>query len=340
MVSPEETYRFTDTQGRVLDAKILKVDADSALVQSKDSGKKLKLDFSKLSEPDVEFLKMLQDSPVPQKAIKRETPENAGPTEADGPVNAKLYPRTMEQIRAGIHEIERRPRPKDVPKAVHDATTQLNIYRFLCGVPSNVVEDADYSKEAEDAAIACKENGGLSHAIGHSTDRCNLSTMGDMKGTVMRYIEDSGNNNREVRGHRDWCFNPPMAKVGFGTAGKAYSAMLCQDSSGTSISGRWSYPGMGLFPVDYMHGNAWSLYGMAMPPSADNIKVEIFKLPKRPDKPYTSDESIPGRVIKVHHVSLAFHGINFEPDEPGKRGIYWVRVKGEGIEEGYLVEMY
>ena len=340
MVTTQETHRFTDTQGRVLDAKILKVDADSALVQVRETGNKVKLDFNKLSEADVEFLKILQDSPGPKSTPKKETPEDTSAAGSEGPLDAKLYPRTREEIRAGIHEIERRPRPKEVPKAIHDATTQLNIYRFLCGVPSNVVEDEDYSKEAEDAAIACKENGGLSHTLGHSTERCNLTTMGDMKGSVERYIEDSGDNNREARGHRDWCFNPPMAKVGFGSAGKAYSAMLCQDSSGTSISGKWSYPGMGLFPVDYMHGNAWSLYGVTMPPSADNIKVEIYKLPRRPDKPYTSDESVPGRVIKVRHVSLAFHGINFEPDEPGKRGIYWVRVKGEGIEEGYLVEMY
>jgi len=340
MANNQETYRFTDTQGRLLDAKILKVDSDSVLVQLKESGNRLKLDFNKLSEADVEFLKMLQDSPASQNVIKRETPEDPSPARSDVPANSKLYPRTMEQIRAGIHEIERRPRPKDVPKAIHEATQQLNVYRFLCSVPSDVVADAEYSKEAEDAANACKANGALSHTIGHSTDHCNLSTMGDMKGTVMRYIEDSGDNNREVRGHRDWCFNPPMAKVGFGSAGKSYSAMWCQDSGGTSINGKWSYPGMGLFPVDYMHGNAWSLYGVTMPSSPDKIKVEIVKLPKRPDKPYTSDESIPGRVIKVHHVSLAFHGINFEPDEPGKRGIYWVRVKGEGIEEGYLVELY
>ncbi len=334
-----DTYRFTDTQGRVLDAKILKVNSDSALVQIKESGVKLKLDFNKLSAADVEFLKMLQDNPVPKNPAKIDagsTPD----TGEDVPANTKLYPKSKEDIRAGIHAIERRPKPKDLPKPIHEAVQQLNIYRFLCGVPSDVSADAEYSKEAEDAAAACKENGGLSHELGHSTDHCNLTTMGDVKGSVRGYIEDSGDNNREVRGHREWCLNPPMGKVGFGSAGAEYSAMWCMDTSGKSLNGRWSYPGMGYFPLDYMHGNAWSLYGAGQPASPDQIKVEIFKLPKRPDKPYTATDAIAGRVIKVNHVSLSMHGINFEPDEPAKRGIYWVRVKGEVMNEGYLVELY
>jgi hypothetical protein len=32
--------------------------------------------------------------------------------------------------------------------------------------------DPAFSKNAEEAALACKQNGGLSHSIGHSTDKC------------------------------------------------------------------------------------------------------------------------------------------------------------------------
>jgi hypothetical protein len=34
------------------------------------------------------------------------------------------------------------------------------------------------------------------------------------------------------------------------------------------------------------------------------------------------------------------NGINFEPEEPAKRGIYWVTVNGGGLRESYLVELY
>jgi hypothetical protein len=71
------------------------------------------------------------------------------------------------------------------------------------------------------------------------------------------------------------------------------------------------------------------------------LKVEVFRLAKRPDKPLPLHGEIEGRPIKVNHVSLGFNSaINFEPDEPNKRGIYWVRVTGGGIREGYLVELF
>ena len=52
------------------------------------------------------------------------------------------------------------------------------------------------------------------------------------------------------------------------------------------------------------------------------------------------EELVRGREIAVNHVSLAMNGINFEPEEPAKRGTYWVRVSGGGIREAYLVELY
>jgi hypothetical protein len=45
-------------------------------------------------------------------------------------------------------------------------------------------------------------------------------------------------------------------------------------------------------------------------------------------------------VIQVNHVSTGMNAINFEPETPDKRGVYWVRVTGDGVSEGYLVELY
>ncbi len=86
------------------------------------------------------------------------------------------------------------------------------------------------SAKAEDAAKACEKHGGLSHDIGHSTDKCNLAGGSGMVNSVAQYINDHGEKNRERRGHRAWCLNPPMDKVGFGEAGGGYSAMWCMES--------------------------------------------------------------------------------------------------------------
>jgi hypothetical protein len=330
-------HTFTDTKGRKLVGKILKVEADSVLVELKGNGRQVRLAFDSLSQEDIGYVKIVGVAPETAKPADSQ-PATSAPE--DEPGKSRLYPRSKEEIRAGIREIEKRPKPADVSKDIHEATQQLNIYRFLCGVPSEVKPDPDFSKNAEDAALACKKNGGLSHALGHSTDKCNLSSVPDVKASVGQYIEDSGDNNRDVRGHREWCLNPPMGKVGFGSGGDSYSAMWCMDSSGKSVRGAWSYPGMGLFPLEYMHGNAWSVYGVGKPGSVDKLKVEVFKLPKRPEKSLSVNGEIDGRVIKVNHVSLGMGGINFEPEEPAKRGVYWVRVSGDGVREGYLVELY
>ena len=332
---------FTDVRGRKLEAKVLRVESDHVVVELKSNGKQLPLDFENLSDEDNEFLRNYDDDAgTPASSGGASAEENSVLPDGD-PSNSRLYPKTREEIRAGIREIERREKPEGVTREVHEATQKLNIYRFLCGVPHDVEPCMEFSKNAEDAALACKKNGSLSHGIGHSTDKCNLSTVGNMTTSVSQYIEDSGDNNRDARGHRAWCLNPPMGKVGFGSGGDSYSAMWCMDGSGKSIRGIWSYPGRGLFPVEYMHGTAWSLYGAGKAESADKLKVEVFRLSKRPENNLPLNGEIDGREIKINHVSLGFNGaINFEPEEPNKRGIYWVRVTGGGIREGYVVELF
>lgn len=332
-----EWRTFTGADGRTMQAKILRVTGDAVVVELRASGKQTSIDFDLLSKDDVDFLR---DYKAPEAAAGE---SGAGGDEDNGDaVTAnRIYPRSKAEIQDGIREIEKRAKPSDISKEVHEATQLLNIYRFLCGVPFEVEADVTFSKNATLAALACKKNGGLSHTIGSFTDRCNLSSVGSVVYSVPQYIEDSGANNREMRGHREWCLNPPMGKVGFGSGGDSYSAMWCMDNSGKKRPrDSWTYPGKGLFPLKYMHGNAWSLYGMEKPKSAAEVKVEVFRLSKRPDKPFSANEGIDGRVVKVNHVSLGMGSINFEPEEPAKRGIYWVRVKGGGVSEGWLVELY
>lgn len=338
----DDWHTFTAADGRRMEAKILRVEHDFVLVELKKDRRQIPIDFDMLSEADVAFLR---DYNFRKRQAPSPTPGGGGGREANDddavegdPEMGRFYPRTRQQIQSGIREIEARHAPKGLSREVQNAVNRLNVYRFLCGVPSEVEGDPEFSKNATEAAEACKQQGQLSHSIGHFTDRCNLTTDGDMVNSVAGYIGDGGANNREARGHRSWCLNAQMGKVGFGSAGDRYSAMWCMDTSGRSVRGTWAYPGKGLFPLDYLHGNAWSVYGTGTPDSADKLKVEMFKLPKRPDKTPTGDE--PGRRIKVEYVSLGRNAINFEPEQPVKRGIYWIRISGGGVSESYLVELY
>lgn len=334
-----ETYTFTDLKGRKLTGKILKVEGGQVTVELKSTGKPISIPVDSLCAEDRSYLNIAWGIPTRDKPADPAPATETPPSEED-PKNSRLYPKTKEEIRAMIREIGKRPKPEGISKEVHEATETLNLYRYLCNVPFEVKPDADFSKNAEDAALACKKNGGLSHSLGHSTDKCNLSSIGNMNASVPQYIEDGGDNNRDVRGHREWCLNPPMGKVGFGSGGDSYSAMWCMDGSGKSIRGTWSYPGHGFFPIEYMHGNAWSLYGAGKPDSLDKLTVEVFRLSKRPDNALPLNGEIEGTKVKINHVSLGMGGINFEPEDPARRGIYWVRATGGGVRAGYLVELY
>jgi len=335
-VDAAETWRtFTDTRDRKMVAKIISVGDDFVVLELKANGRQHAIKFELLCEKDVEFLKNYD----PEAEAEPAKPDAES---AEAEANKRLYPRTKEEIRAGIRAIQSTDPAQGVSPKTHDAVVALNIYRFLSGVPHDVLGDAKFSENATDAAIACQKNGGLSHDIGHSTDRCNLSGRGNMMDSVRDYMEDGGENNRDRRGHRAWCLNPPMGKVGFGSAGDSYSAMWCMDGSGNGKTPEfWAYPGQGFYPQEYVHGTGWSVYFQEKIDDLDKVNVEVFRLTKRPEKALPLHGEIEGHVVPILHKSKSMlNGINFEPEEPTRKGIYWIRVTGGGARFGYVVELY
>lgn len=331
----ETWHTFTDIRDRKMVAKIINVGHDFVVLELKANGTQHAIKFDSLSEEDVEFLQNYD----PDTAAEPTKPD-AEQAEIDA--NKRLYPRTKEEIRAGIRAIKSSDPTEEISAKTHDAVIALNIFRFLSGVSHDVQGDAKFSENATDAANACKKNGGLSHDLGHSTDRCNLSGGGSMEDSVRSYMEDSGENNRERRGHRAWCLNPPMGKVGFGSAGDSYSAMWCMDGSGKGKTPEfWSYPGQGFYPQEYVFGNAWSVYFQEKIDDLNKVNVEVFRLTKRPEKALPMHGLIDGHVVPILHKSNSMlNGINFEPEEPTRKGIYWIRVTGGGARYGYVVELF
>ena len=324
---------FTSELGQKLEAKVVKVENNVVMLQRRSDGRKFALEFHELCEEDQDWLASRVDGSKPSEPEKEAEP-------VEGELKKSLYPRTKQEIAAGLKEILSREVPDGIARKPGEAVNLLNAYRFLSGVPSVVEADARMIEQAIEAAEACDKHGSLSHDLGHFTNLCNLSGGPDIVGSVRSYIDDGGSNNREVRGHRRWCLNPPMGKTGFGGSSR-FSAMVAMDSSGNG-KGRdsWAYPGKGLYPLEYLHGDGWSLYLREPAPKKEAITVEVFKLRERPLKPLTWGDKTPGKEIEVAWVSTAYNAINFEPKDANKKGIYWVRAHGGGVREQYLVELY
>lgn len=332
----EEDWRtFTDMEGRTFEGRVVSIDEDEEIVTviTKKTNRTSKVRFQILSESDIDYLKNWEPAEAGADDVEAED---------TGKISSRLYPRTKQEIRDGIKEIEKREAPNGIEKDQQKTINELNVYRFLCGVPDEVEADRKMVEQATDAAQACAKNGDLSHGLGHSTDICNLANGSNMFSSVRQYMQDHGENNRANRGHRRWCLNPEMGKTGFGEEG-AYSAMVAMDSSGKGrMKDSWAYPGKGFFPKQYLHGNGWTLYLPDGAPEKKDIKVEVYKLSKRPEKAFSANEEIPGTALPVEFVSVYENAINFEPQfEPiTDRGTYWVRITGGGLREGYVVELY
>jgi hypothetical protein len=328
----EDWRSFEDLNGRKLEAKVISVLGERAKVLRKSDRRIVPLPFNILIEADREYLRNWKAEPL--------SGSNAEEEDDGDNVSSRLYPRTKVEIKAKTREIENRRPPKGVSKEYQDSINQLNIYRYLSGVPADVVTTPELIANCEAAAQACLKNGGLSHDIGNFTNKCNLHQGRGLESSLSGFIGDPGANNRERRGHRRWCLDYPMGKSAFGQE-KGFVAMWAMDQSGKKPTESWSYPGRGFYPQERVHGNAWSLYLTQNAPPKDQLTVELFKLPNRPERAYGRSSKIPGKQLPTEYVSVYDNAINFEPDSSTLgNGVYWVRIHGGGISEGYVVELY
>lgn len=347
-ISSPEVRIWQTVEGKRIEASLAGTEGDTVLLKPKNGQKNITIPRDDLMPVDTVYLEGLEKKHKKSAgtdaagAASSDTAADSGEDSgvAGEPAKSKYYPRTKDEIRTGLRAIMQRDKPKNVSSEVHAAMCKLNAYRFLSGLYSEVKTEPHMIDGAADAAQACEKAGTISHSLGHSTDKCNLS-MGhhDMASTVEGYMNDSGDNNRERRGHRKWCLNPPMASAGFGREG-VFSAMWCMDSSGRKSRDSWSYPGRGLYPLDYVHGNAWSFYSTSHLP--DDTKVRIWRLSARPKESITWGSEPKGREISVGFSFVFDNAVNFEPDASirGRRGVYLVRVSGSGFREQYLTELY
>lgn len=319
-----------NAEGNSIEVEIVSTDGERLTLLRKSDRQKFTIDTSTLSEESQDEVKEWQE----KAAETQEVEEVAG-------LSKSLYPRSKIELKKEMMTILDVAPQNGVSEEQQKAVNQLNIYRYLCGVPPNAEATPKKVAEATDAAEACEKNGALSHELGHSTNVCNISSSKDYIASVSQYIEDSGDNNRAVRGHRRWCLNPEMVKTGFGSGKTGYSAMWALDTSGKKLRDSWSYPGKGFFPHERLHGNAWTLYLNENAPAKDSLKIEVWELQERPEKAYSVKAEINGKALPVAYISTTANAINFEPESGtvGK-GIYWVRIHGGGVNEGYVVELY
>ncbi len=344
-------YTFHNLIGNSFTGTPIALREDILTVKTRQ-GKQFAISLEELTEEDQKWVNdwsegLLSGTPAKPKetqpvAPKKEINQENLVVDDSAALSDKVIPRSRKEIKKTIRKIMTRPKDGWMSKDQAGAINRLNAFRYLCGVHANVITTEQRATEAERAAMACKKHGGLSHTLGEFTDKCNLSSKGNMESSVKDYMNDYGSSNRQRRGHRRWCLNPRMKETGFGSAGSRYSAMWSIQQSGKRKRGMWSYPGRGFYPRNWMLGNGWSLYLDKVAPDKEQLTVEVTKVRDVPEEPFNWSEPVPGKLIEVPYVSTYKNAINFEPDigDPESRDKYWVRVKGGGVKEQYIVVFF
>lgn len=159
---------------------------------------------------------------------------------------------------------------------VEAALLRLRMYRRLCGLPEeDLVIDEQLNREAVAAADVCRRLGYLTHtppnpnvpaaayelALRGAGSGNLASGMRDLVAAIDAWMDDSDADNIATLGHRRWCLNPPLKRLGFGQAGR-YFVMWAHDESGQRRFEQPAicFPPAGHVPIDMFRPNhAWSV---------------------------------------------------------------------------------
>ena len=173
----------------------------------------------------------------------------------------------------------------------------LNNCRYIAGLDP-VSLDASYGNLAQGAAFVDWSIGQLTHYPGNFTKPAAMSQENwqlgidgarrsniawgyfSLNSAVMDWMRDSDGSNVSVLGHRRWCLNPRMGKVGFGAAG-SYYAEYAMDSSGSGTQTKVAWPAQNM-PVEYFSSyDCWSI-STGTTETKENITVTLKRLAGSP----------------------------------------------------------
>lgn len=349
----ERSRTLTNREGVQIQAVVLSVANGQVKIRKKD-GNVTTFPIDRLCDEDQRMLRALEGKGELAPSGSTATSQPATTT-----LHRRVYPRTLEEIKAECVNIRAAAQAlSGFTDEEKSALAELNISRLLCGVPATVQLSRKLCEGAATASESCAKLGQLSHDASPEAKACNLH---QGNGTtfpeaVFGFIEDPGDNNRALRGHRFWCLHPELAMTGFGRdATSQYLGMWVIKGSGPAGGGTQrkkrrndlsTWPGQGFFPASRMNGDAWSIYPNE-PVSNDKLEIRVFELPKRLDRPLAASATPEGgKPINIGFIQASAPpgpgvggNIVFEPEVEIKAGkIYWVSMKAGAFRLCYCVE--
>lgn len=305
---------------------------------------------------------------LPEVLVPAIPPAPAAEIVVPGSLEAFVFPRTVEEVRAALKAIDAAPVAMSFPANAEQAAAvrRLKAYRYLCGLAhEDLVIDEELSRLATAAADICDRLGTLTHdppnpgldearyqdarrGAAHSNLAWRTPSL-TLTQAIDTWMDDSDPANIDRLGHRRWCLNPPLRRVGLGRAA-TYAAMWIMDQGRPKAESpeMVAFPPAGYVPSTFFAPRAaWSISlnpDVYKVPDATGVTVRIF-----PAKGPTVDREHPLE-LETFRVETSGFGLPIclifrpksAPTTPGTR--YGVEVTGLARVDGapgtlgYLVE--
>ena len=236
----------------------------------------------------------------------------------------------------------------DVSEVAKDNALKLvNLYRWLCGLPS-VTRDPAKDADAQACAIIMAANNSLSHTPPESwkcwtaqgsdaAKKSNISTAPGVT-SVDRYMVDSGAHNHDTLGHRRWILSRSLGPIGVGSTATKASCLHVIGGKGNAQVSWTGWPPAGKVPLQ-----AFAPYGKESIDSTGwSVQSDSLILTKA--KITIKDDA--GNALEVEQWPLGSgygskHAVGFRPvgwkTEGGKT--YHVEVGGIAVPFSYEVEV-
>ncbi len=256
---------------------------------------------------------------VPPADEPPDTAESPQPPIAAAPADQ----RSLAELNAGLNALideDRNLSSTGIELERQRALLRLRMYRYLCRLPqADLTLNPQLNDDALAAAAICRRLGKLSHAPENpgipdaefqrargAASKCNLSFgRGNLTKAIDFWMDDSDPRNFSRLGHRRWCLNPQMLKLGVGRDDD-FCAMWAFDKS-RPLAHEYefiSFPPPGYVPVDmFGPAYAWSITlnpGKYIAPELKNITVELF-----PIRDGQADREHP---LEVENLTVDRHG--------------------------------
>lgn len=259
------------------------------------------------------------------------------------------YPLSLAELKQQVDKIADAEVKGALTEEQTDAVRRSMLHRLVSGVPKYAINHDP--KDAEAAVIGSEVMHKLQDMThfptnpGMPEDRFKLGYFATSNGNIAYtskdqqspaylvdiWVVDRGDNNRDEVGHRRWILEPGLFEIGYGSFKNYYTMVVVPNYKRGARYELITYPGQGYVPSDTVPGNCiWSVHPSpdryALPPSADQVKVHVFRLT-------TDGKREPIEIQRTHITqdpNMPLRGVLFEPkiDQSEHNARYEVHIDG------------